>query len=88
MASLQSPDILLTTRCRQQMQLNHIGIGEVLGTLNKPKRIGTSSRFRGVTWDRNRGKWVAKYKRNQHTVNLGVFDTEEDAARAYAVAAP
>jgi len=39
MASLQRPDIILTTRCRQQMQLNHIGIGEVLGTLNTLKRI-------------------------------------------------
>ena len=39
MASVQLPDIILTTRCRQQMQSNHIGIGEVLGTLNTPKRI-------------------------------------------------
>jgi hypothetical protein len=39
MASLQLLDIVLTTRCRQQMQADHIAIGEVLGTLNTPKRI-------------------------------------------------
>jgi len=39
MASLQLPDIILTTRCRKQMQADGIAIGEVLGTINKPKRI-------------------------------------------------
>jgi hypothetical protein len=39
MASLQRSDIILTARCRQQMQRNHIGIGEVLETLNTPTRI-------------------------------------------------
>ena len=45
MASLQLPDILLTTRCRQQMETNHIGLSEVLGTINKPKRIRKANPF-------------------------------------------
>jgi hypothetical protein len=42
------------------------------------------SRFRGVTFDRRRGRWVAKHKLNGRTHNLGRFHTEEEAAEAAA----
>jgi hypothetical protein len=73
MASVQLPDIILTTRCRQEMQINHIGIGEVLGTLNTPKRIRkanpaslTDSVWRAETngirayyrWSSQEHKWI------------------------------
>jgi len=45
------------------------------------------SRFKGVTWDKNRSKWIAQIKINYKHKMLGRFDNEEDAARAYDLAA-
>jgi hypothetical protein len=42
-----------------------------------------TSKYKGVCWDKNREKWFAKLKTNHKTNNLGRFDNEEDAARAY-----
>lgn len=48
---------------------------------NKPS-LGGSSRFRGVTWDKNRQKWMASAQLDGRRHNLGRFDDEEVAARA------
>ena len=51
-----------------------------------PVRPPKTSRFTGVTWDRNIRKWRAAIKvrrREWHDIPLGSFDDEEDAARAY-----
>jgi hypothetical protein len=53
----------------------------------RPDGSATTSRFKGVTWDRSRSKWQAKITVDQHCKNLGRFDSEEDAARAYDAAA-
>ena len=43
-----------------------------------------ASRFAGVTWDPYKGgKWRAAIMVQGHTIPLGDFDVEEDAARAY-----
>ena len=39
------------------------------------------SSYRGVRW--NHGRWCAQIKMNGHKQNLGTYDTEEEAARAY-----
>lgn len=40
------------------------------------------SRFRGVAWSAQQGKWQAKGTRNNRTVYIGIFDGELDAAVA------
>jgi len=48
---------------------------------NRRKGIGTSSRYKGVTWDKDRRMWAVRIGRERH--GLGRFDNEEDAGRAY-----
>lgn len=50
---------------------------------NESKRQGGSSVFKGVGYDASREKWSAKLMVNGQTRNLGRFDREVDAARAY-----
>lgn len=42
-----------------------------------------TSRYKGVCWDKNRGKWMAGIKCNGKRINIGRFDSEDSAARAY-----
>jgi hypothetical protein len=50
---------------------------------NRRKRKNTSSRFIGVTFDKQRGKWLARIIYQGKRIFLGRFDTEIEAARAY-----
>lgn len=47
----------------------------------------TSSRYKGVSWSRVQGKWVATIRPQTGWQYLGRYDREEDAARAYNAAA-
>lgn len=47
--------------------------------MNRGSRVGATSRFKGVSWDADRKKWLAQ---GNHRF-LGRFDREEDAAAAY-----
>lgn len=47
------------------------------------KRSQTTSQFRGVSLVRSSGKWRAGIEVNGHSINLGAFKSEEEAARAY-----
>lgn len=48
---------------------------------------GGTSRFKGVSWDRRSGRWVAFIYIDGHSRWLGSFTAEEPAARAYDQAA-
>jgi hypothetical protein len=42
-----------------------------------------SSKYKGVSWDSSRNKWVAQIKFEREQYFLGRFDSEESAAKAY-----
>ena len=42
-----------------------------------------SSKYKGVSWIKRQKKWRAELSQNRKRINLGVFDDEKAAARAY-----
>ncbi len=52
-------------------------------TLHRSKRNGASSRFRGVSYNGNSGKWVARITFEGRRLFLGYFTEEVEAARAH-----
>jgi hypothetical protein len=61
---------------------------EAQNSYNQRKQPGvSSSRFKGVSWDRDASKWVACIRIDNKLRKLGRFTSETDAARAYDSAA-
>jgi len=57
-------------------------------TYNKRKEKGSvSSRYKGVSFRKSRNKWTAYISYRGRRINLGCFDDEIDAAKAYDEAA-
>lgn len=57
-----------------------------MGNQSIQKRDKSSS-YKGVCWDKNRGKWMASIKVNRRRIHLGRFSDETLAAKAYNSAA-
>jgi len=55
--------------------------------MNQTPQVGRSSQFKGVAWDKSRGRWLASIKRDGRRHYLGRFGCEKKAARAYNKAA-
>lgn len=56
------------------------------GALERPirrKSTTTSSRYVGVSWNKQKGKWRVRLTLAGTRINVGYFSNEEDAARAY-----
>lgn len=51
------------------------------------KRLGTTSRFRGVGWNKEMLKWEARIKVDGKKIHLGYFKSETAAALVYDAAA-
>lgn len=51
--------------------------------MNRMKSSGTSSKYKGVHWRKDRERWTAQIKVDGKCIRLGCFDSEEDAALAY-----
>jgi hypothetical protein len=47
------------------------------------KRSHHTSRYKGVSWMKDLGKWRATITINYKSIHLGLFETEKMAARAY-----
>jgi HNH endonuclease/AP2 domain len=50
---------------------------------NSRKRIGTRSKYKGVSWHKQSGKWAANIKIKGKMVYLGLHQSEESAKDAY-----
>ena len=53
---------------------------------NRKRSANNKSGFVGVSWDSGAGKWRAGIRAGGRSMNLGGFDTKEDAAMAYLAA--
>jgi hypothetical protein len=53
---------------------------------NQNKKINCSSKYIGVSWDKNANKWKAGIGINNKVKYLGLFIIEEEAAEAYQIA--
>ncbi len=51
--------------------------------INREKKVGTSSSFKGVTWHKQRQKWKAAITIQGRSKHLGLFVSEVQAAIAY-----
>ena len=58
-------------------------VSHAVNELNKGMSTLNTSGFRGVCWDKNRHKWVAKSKHNGKMINLGRYGTLQEASQAY-----
>ncbi len=52
-------------------------------SMNNRSRQNTSSRYKGVTWQKNQGVWVAHVGAPTGRIYLGMFTSEDSAAQAY-----
>jgi|ERR1041385_626948 hypothetical protein len=50
---------------------------------NSTKRKETTSKYKGVTWDKDRNLWKAQIQLEYKHLFLGRYPSEEEAARAY-----
>lgn len=55
--------------------------------MNRGKQANNSSGFKGVSFRKDRKKWLAKITKNGKAHHVGLFDSKEEAALAYCQAA-
>ena len=57
-------------------------------TINRTKsKRKTHSKYKGLTWHKQKSQWFARITVNRRVIPIGYFDNETDAAHAYDTAA-
>lgn len=59
---------------------------EVYFLKGQPVMTTNESGFKGVTWHKANHKWIASISAGRKKINLGYFNTAEEASEAYEVA--
>lgn len=65
------------------VNLEYVNRRENTTHYNFSKKLNTSSKYVGVSWNKDRNKWIAKIKINNKTKYLGGFVDEIDAYNCY-----
>lgn len=84
------PGVLIDHANRNGLDNRRCNIRIATRSQNMHNRIASSnntSGYKGVHWDARKRKWIAKIGSNDERKHLGHFDSAEDAARAYDIAA-
>jgi hypothetical protein len=73
---------------QERLNDSKLNLREVSQSINshnvkKNTNIETSSKYKGVYWHKNLQKWISRCTIEKKTKHLGVFKTEEEAAKAY-----
>ena len=70
-------DRLDNRRCNLRIVTAHMNV------INSKSRPNTSSKYKGVSFDTSRGKWISSIQVKGITKHIGRFASEEEAAKAY-----
>lgn len=62
---------------------NLIRINRVSVSRRKKAHRGSSSKYKGVSWRDDSKKWLAKIKIDKKDFRIGLFENEDEAAKAY-----
>ena len=52
-------------------------------SVNKGKNKNNTSGYKGVTWDKNRNKWIAQIKKDYTHIFIGRFTNKKEAAFSF-----
>lgn len=67
--------------CKSNLKL--LTSKEVAYNQQKIKKRKTTSKYKGVYWNKRYSKWVATIKVNYKSIHIGTYEMENDAAIAY-----
>jgi hypothetical protein len=67
----------------EKLNLREASISENNHNKKKNTTIETSSKFKGVSWNKNAKKWKSQCSNEKKEIYLGAFDSEEEAAKQY-----
>lgn len=73
----------LDNSCKNLRLTNYRGNSWNRGKNKTFRKRTTSSLYKGVTWDRSCSRWKARIMVDGIRINLGLFEKDKDAARAY-----
>jgi hypothetical protein len=68
-------------------RLNLRSVTTAQNQMNKKSQINSTSKYKGVFWDKQSNKWKAQIYKDGKKYSLGFFPSEDDAAKAYTIKA-